>query len=110
MVPPGCAGPCTQSIPSGGKHMYVSELEGHRRMVETAMGPATCLDVGDGPVTLFVHGTGWNSLLWRPAIGSLAPERPCLAVAPPLHGQTPAAPDQDFPLGSLAPVLDAFCT
>ena len=90
--------------------MNVSELEGHRRTVETAMGPVSCLDVGDGPVTLFVHGIGSNALLWRHAIGALAAERRCVAVDLPLHGQTPAAPDQDFRLGSLAAVLDAFCT
>jgi pimeloyl-ACP methyl ester carboxylesterase len=33
-----------------------------------------------------------------------------VAVDLPLHGHTPAAPDQDFRLSSLAAVLDAFCT
>ncbi|HXA30815.1 MAG TPA: alpha/beta hydrolase [Acidimicrobiales bacterium] len=90
--------------------MNVSELETHRRTIHTAMGPVSCLDVGEGPVTLFVHGVGTNALLWRRAIGALAGERRCVAVDLPLHGHTPAAPDQDFRLGSLAAVLDAFCT
>jgi pimeloyl-ACP methyl ester carboxylesterase len=89
--------------------MNVSELETHRRTIQTAMGPVSCLDVGEGPVTLFVHGVGTNALLWRHAIGTLVGERRCVAVDLPLHGQTPAAPDQDFRLGSLAAVLDAFC-
>jgi pimeloyl-ACP methyl ester carboxylesterase len=89
--------------------MNVSELETHRRTVETASGPVSFLDVGEGPVTLFVHGVGTNALLWRHAISALAGERRCVAVDLPLHGQTPAAPDQDFHLGSLAAVLDAFC-
>jgi pimeloyl-ACP methyl ester carboxylesterase len=90
--------------------MNVSELEVHRRTVKTAIGPVSCLDVGDGPVTLFVHGIGSNALLWRHAIDALAAERRCVAVDLPLHGQTPAAPDQDFRLSSLAAVLDAFWT
>jgi pimeloyl-ACP methyl ester carboxylesterase len=90
--------------------MNVSELETRRRTIQTAMGPVSCLDVGEGPVTLFVHGVGTNALLWRHAIGTLAGERRCVAVDLPLHGHTPAAPDQDFRLGSLAAVLDAFCT
>jgi pimeloyl-ACP methyl ester carboxylesterase len=90
--------------------MNVSELETHRRTIQTAMGPVSCLEVGEGPVTLFVHGVGTNALLWRHAIGALAGERRCVAVDLPLHGHTPVAPDQDFRLGSLAAVLDAFCT
>jgi pimeloyl-ACP methyl ester carboxylesterase len=90
--------------------MNVSELETHRRTIPTAMGPVSCLDVGEGPVTLFVHGVGTNALLWRHAISALAGERRCVAVDLPLHGQTPAGPDQDFRLSSLAAVLDAFCT
>jgi pimeloyl-ACP methyl ester carboxylesterase len=90
--------------------MNVSELESHRRTIQTAMGPVSCLDVGEGPVTLFVHGVGTNALLWRNAIGALAGERRCVAVDLPLHGHTPAGTDQDFRLGSLAAVLDAFCT
>ena len=90
--------------------MNVSELETHRQTVETAMGPVSYLDVGEGPVTLFIHGVGTNALFWRHAISALAGERRCVAVDLPLHGHTPAAPDQDFHLGSLAAVLDAFCT
>ncbi|HEX4217305.1 MAG TPA: alpha/beta hydrolase [Acidimicrobiales bacterium] len=89
--------------------MNVSQLEAHRRTVLTTMGPVSCLDVGDGPVTLFVHGIGSNALLWRHVVSALAAERRCVAIDLPLHGQTPAAPDQDFRLGSLAAVLDAFC-
>jgi pimeloyl-ACP methyl ester carboxylesterase len=90
--------------------MNLSQLETHRRTIQTAMGPVSCLDIGEGPVTLFVHGVGTNALLWRHAISALAGERRCVAVDLPLHGHTPAAPDQDFRLSSLAAVLDAFCT
>jgi pimeloyl-ACP methyl ester carboxylesterase len=89
--------------------MNVSQLEAYRRTVETRMGPVSYLDIGQGPVTLFVHGVGTNALLWRNAISALAGERRCVAVDLPLHGRTPAAPGQDLDLASLAAVLDAFC-
>jgi pimeloyl-ACP methyl ester carboxylesterase len=89
--------------------MNIDELDAHRRTVETTAGPVSCLDVGHGPVALFVHGIGTNSLFWRHAIEALADERRCVAVDLPLHGHTPAAPDQDLSLGGLTAVVEAFC-
>jgi pimeloyl-ACP methyl ester carboxylesterase len=86
----------------------VSELEAHRRTVTTAAGPVSCIDVGVGPVALFVHGVGTNALLWRHVIDALAGERRCVALDLPLHGATPAA-DRDFGLGALAGSLEEFC-
>jgi pimeloyl-ACP methyl ester carboxylesterase len=90
--------------------MNISQLEAYRHTVETAKGPVSYLDIGNGPVTLFVHGVGANALLWRHAISALAGERRCVAIDLPLHGKTPAPPDQELNLTSLAAVLDAFCT
>ncbi len=87
----------------------LADLEAHRRTVATSTGPVSCLDVGQGPVVLFVHGIGTNSLFWRHAIAALAGERRCVALDLPLHGHTPAAPDQDLSLGGLAAVVEAFC-
>ncbi len=70
--------------------MNIPELETHRRTIETARGPVSYLDVGEGPVTLFVHGVGTNALFWRHAISSLAGERRCVAVDLPLHAHTGA--------------------
>jgi pimeloyl-ACP methyl ester carboxylesterase len=89
--------------------MLLDELESHRRTVDTDLGPVSCLDVGDGPITLLVHGVGTNALFWRHAITALAGERRCVALDLPLHGQTPAAPDQDLGLAALAAVVEAFC-
>ena len=89
--------------------MTLHQLETHRRTVATPNGPISYLDVGEGPVALFVHGVGVNALLWRHVIDALAGERRCVAVDLPLHGRTPAAPGQDFSLTSLAAVIEDFC-
>jgi pimeloyl-ACP methyl ester carboxylesterase len=87
----------------------IIELEAHRRTVTTPQGPVSCIDVGRGPAALFVHGLGTNALLWHHVIGALAGQRRCVAIDLPLHGRTPAAPDQDFRLGALAGVVEGFC-
>lgn len=89
--------------------MTITELEAQRRTIVTPSGPVSCIDAGDGPVALFVHGVGTNALLWRHVIDMLAGERRCVAIDLPLHGRTPAAPDQDFSFNALASVLEAFC-
>jgi len=87
----------------------IIELEAHRRTVTTPQGPVSCIDVGSGPVALFVHGVGTNALLWHHVIRAFAGERRCVAIDLPLHGRTPAAPGQDFHLGALAEVVEGFC-
>jgi pimeloyl-ACP methyl ester carboxylesterase len=87
----------------------MTELETHRRTITTPDGPVSCIDVGEGPVALFVHGVGTNALLWRHVIDMLADERRCVALDLPLHGCTPAAPDQDFSFGTMAAVVEQFC-
>jgi pimeloyl-ACP methyl ester carboxylesterase len=52
---------------------------------------------------------GTTSCLWRHAIDQLDGERRCVAVDLPLHGQTPAAADQDFSLPGLARFLADCC-
>jgi len=80
-----------------------------RRTVETRSGPVSYVDVGVGPISLFVHGVGMNSFLWRNVIAGLGDERRCIALDLPLHGHTPARPDQDFSLPGLATVVEDFC-
>jgi pimeloyl-ACP methyl ester carboxylesterase len=80
-----------------------------RQTVETRSGPISYVDVGAGPVSLFVHGVGMNGYLWRDVIAGLRDERRCIALDLPLHGHSPARPDQDFSLPGLAAVVDDFC-
>jgi pimeloyl-ACP methyl ester carboxylesterase len=50
-----------------------------------------------------------SGYLWRNVIDSVQNERRCVALDLPLHGHTPARPDQDFSLSGLAEVLEDFC-
>jgi pimeloyl-ACP methyl ester carboxylesterase len=91
----------------------ISELERldkHRGQVRTRSGPASYIDTGGpGRPVLFIHGVGTSSYLWRHVIEELAGERRCVALDLPLHGHTPAAPDQDFSLPGLARFVADCC-
>lgn len=89
--------------------MTIIELEAHRHTIATPQGPVSCIDVGSGPVALFVHGLGTNALLWRHVIQACADDRRCIAIDLPLHGRTPAAAGQDFSLSALAEVIEGVC-
>jgi pimeloyl-ACP methyl ester carboxylesterase len=85
-------------------------LDSHRARIETTSGPASYIDTGgSGRPALFVHGGGTSSYLWRNVIAGLYGERRCVAVDLPLHGQTPAGPDQDFSLPGLARFVADCC-
>ena len=88
----------------------MERLDKYRDQVQTKSGPASYIDTGGpGRVALFVHGLGTSSYLWRHVIGQLDGQRRCVAVDLPLHGQTPAAADQDFTLPGFARFLAEFC-
>jgi pimeloyl-ACP methyl ester carboxylesterase len=91
----------------------ISELEHldkHRSQVRTRSGPASYVDTGGpGRPVLFVHGVGTSSYLWRNVIAELDGQRRCVALDLPLHGHTPAAPDQDFTLPGLARFVEDCC-
>jgi pimeloyl-ACP methyl ester carboxylesterase len=88
--------------------MQLSDLEAHRRLVTTSAGPISAVDVGDGPVALFIHGVATNALLWHHQLGALSDGRRCVAIDLPLHGQSPPGPGE-LSVGSLADVTEAFC-
>jgi pimeloyl-ACP methyl ester carboxylesterase len=67
------------------------------------------LDIGTGPVALFVHGIGTNAYLWRNVISAMITQRRCIAVDLPLHGQSPVTADQDLSIAALAAGLGDFC-
>ena len=89
--------------------MQLTALDTHRHAATTRSGQISYLDIGTGPVALFVHGVGTNAYLWRHVIGALAPARRCLAIDLPLHGQSPVAAGQDLSVAALASVLEDFC-
>src|SRR4029077_15491383 len=88
----------------------MERLDKYRSQVRTRSGPASYVDTGGpGRPVLFVHGVGTSSYLWRNVIAQLDGERRCVAVDLPLHGYTPAAPDQDFTLPGLARFVADCC-
>jgi pimeloyl-ACP methyl ester carboxylesterase len=88
----------------------LEQLDKHRGQVRTRSGPASCIDTGGpGRAALFVHGAATSSYLWRHVIGQLDGQRRCVAFDLPLHGQTPAAADQDFSLPGLARFVADCC-
>jgi pimeloyl-ACP methyl ester carboxylesterase len=81
-------------------------LDEHRGQVDVQSRPVSYIDTGGpGRPALFVHGLATSSYLWRNVIDQLKGERRCVAFDLPLHGQTPAAADQDFSLPGLAGFL-----
>ena len=88
----------------------MDRLDTHRGQVQIPSGEVSYIDTGGpGRVALFVHGLGTSSYLWRNVIDELGSQRRCVAVDLPLHGQTPAAADQDFTLPGFARFLADFC-
>jgi pimeloyl-ACP methyl ester carboxylesterase len=88
----------------------LEHLDNHRSQVHTRSGPASYIDTGgSGRPALFLHGVSTSSYLWRNVIDQLDGQRRCVAVDLPLHGQTPAAADQDFSLPGLARFVADFC-
>jgi pimeloyl-ACP methyl ester carboxylesterase len=88
--------------------MTFDDFDAHRNTIHTPSAHLSYVTFGDGPVALFVHGVGTNGLLWRNVIERL-PGRRCIAVDLPIHGHSPARPDQDLSLGGLADALYEFC-
>ncbi|ALG08266.1 alpha/beta fold hydrolase [Kibdelosporangium phytohabitans] len=61
------------------------EFAAHRRTA----GGISFTDVGEGPVTIFVHGVFTNGRLWRNCVRLLSDHRRCISVDLPGHGHTP---------------------
>jgi pimeloyl-ACP methyl ester carboxylesterase len=89
--------------------MQLQQLDAHRRVVQTRSGDVSYIDVGTGPVALFVHGIATSACLWRNVIEALSPRHRCVALDLPLHGQTPVTAGQDLSLAALASVVEDFC-
>ena len=88
----------------------MERIDKYRSRVQTPSGPASYIDTGGpGRPVLLVHGVGSSSYLWRNVIALLDGERRCVSFDLPLHGYTPAAPDQDFTLNGLARFIAGGC-
>ena len=89
--------------------MQLTELDARRHSITTRSGEISYIDIGTGPVALFVHGIATNAYLWRNVIGALTTQRRCIAVDLPLHGRSPVTAGQDLSVAALAAGLEDFC-
>lgn len=88
--------------------MNLTEFKAHKDKVSLPEGEIAYVDIGEGPVALFVHGVFMNGYLWRNVIAEVRDERRCIAVDLPLHGDT----DLELPdltLRAHADLLGKFC-
>ncbi|QBJ96251.1 alpha/beta hydrolase [Rhodococcus sp. ABRD24] len=67
------------------EQFVTDEFAPYRRIA----GGISFTDVGEGPVTLFVHGVFTNGRLWRNCVQLLSDHRRCISVDLPGHGHTP---------------------
>jgi pimeloyl-ACP methyl ester carboxylesterase len=87
--------------------MDLAEFNSHRTSIETSRGEVTYVDIGEGPVALFVHGVLMSSYLWHKAVGELSAERRCVALDLPGHGRTQIPGGME--LTDLADLIEDFC-
>src|SRR5580693_5471407 len=82
------------------------------RHIDTPSGRIGYVEVGSGPVALFVHGVLLNKHMWRYQLGTLSDLRRCIAVDLLAHGDTEIAAAQDVSVTAnakmLKEVLDAL--
>jgi pimeloyl-ACP methyl ester carboxylesterase len=89
--------------------MDLSEYTAHRKSAQTELGTFAYLDVGEGPVAVFVHGLFVSGYLWRHVIEQLQTERRCIAYNLPGHGHSQVESGADLSLQGHAAMLAAFC-
>src|SRR5437879_13742964 len=81
------------------------------RHVDTLSGRIGYVEVGSGPVALFVHGVLLNKHMWRYQLAALSGVRRCIAGDLLAHGDTDIAAAQDVSVTAnanrLQAVLDA---
>src|SRR4030081_2674578 len=75
------------------------------RQVDTPSGRIGYIEVGSGPVALFVHGVLLNKHMWRYQLGALSDFRRCIAVDLLAHGDTEIAAAQDVSVTANAKML-----
>jgi pimeloyl-ACP methyl ester carboxylesterase len=69
-----------------------------------------CIDQGEGPVVLLLHGNPDTSDVWRPLIGKIDTTHRCVAPDLPGFGLSSAPADFDCTLDNLAAFIDRLIT
>jgi pimeloyl-ACP methyl ester carboxylesterase len=87
--------------------MDVAAFTSRQRSVATAAGEIAYTEIGQGPVSVFVHGLGTSGVLWRQVIEQVQDTSRCIAIDLPLHGGTPTR--ADLSVAALAQVVADLC-
>ena len=88
--------------------MSGKEFFAEHREVTTPSGNISYVELGSGPVALFVHGVLLNGYLWRHQLAALADLRRCIAVDLMAHGNTDISATQDVSVTANAHMLAQF--
>lgn len=79
------------------------------RTVQLSQGPVQYLDIGDGPVLLFVHGLLVNGEMWRKVYRPLSAHFRCIVPTLPLGGHSEPMPeDADLTPPGVAQLINDF--
>lgn len=89
--------------------MDIATFLDRRRYAQTPSGRIAYVEMGEGPVVLFVHGVFLNGLLWRPVMERLAEDYRCIALDILCHGATETQAGQDVSFAANARMLEEFC-
>jgi pimeloyl-ACP methyl ester carboxylesterase len=95
--------------------MTLDEFYADAKTVSTRSGEIGYVDTGEAGTTgnhavaVFVHGVATSGYLWHKVIEQVRAERRCVALDLPLHGRSPALPDQDLSLPAMARAVEDFC-
>lgn len=89
--------------------MDIATFLERRRYAQTPSGRIAYVEMGEGPVVLFVHGVFLNGLLWRPVMERLAQDYRCIALDILCHGATETPTGQDVSFAANALMLEEFC-
>jgi pimeloyl-ACP methyl ester carboxylesterase len=80
----------------------------NQRKIDTPSGSISYVELGKGPVALFVHGVLLNGYLWRHQLEQLQGLRRCIAVDLLAHGNTEISATQDVSVTANAHMLAEF--
>ena len=92
------------------KEITAAEFHSTRKFINTSQGRIACIERGDGPGAIFLHGFPLNSFQWRGIIPHLSGMRRCIAPDLLALGYTEVADDQSVEpqaqVGMLVQLLD----
>ena len=88
--------------------MRFTEFEARQKFVDIPVGRIAYVEIGSGPVPLFLHGRLLNGYFWRHQIRDLSDIRRCIAIDLMGHGATRAESSQNMSYDRQATMIRQF--